>query len=346
LEEGRLKSQLVTTKHLNEEAQIFGRHLPALIARRGFKAEKRFTTFFTDNIRNVSTREAYFRASCQFFNWCEAAGLEFSGVESFHVSAYIEQLMRLKSKSTVKQHLAALRMLYDWLVVGQIVAVNPVHAVRGPKQVVTEGATPILDAEQMKQLLDSIVASSVVGLRDRAIIGVMTATFGRIQATLGMDVTDYFEDGKNWSVKLHEKNGKIIVMPVQHKLEEYLDAYIQAAGGTDSFPYEFSGNGNLTKRQPLFRSTRGRSGRLTANRMSRQDAWRMVKRRAKQAGISGRISNHSFRGTGITNYLENGGSLSEAQRMAGHSDPRTTRLYDRRQQKITRGEVERITILG
>ncbi len=174
----------------------------------------------------------------------------------------------------------------------------------------------------------------------------MTATFGRIEATLGMNVTDYFDEGKNWSIKLHEKNGKTIIMPVQHKLEEYLDAYIFAAGGAEEFPFELGKSGRPTKRQPLFRCSRGRSGVLNGNRMSRQDAWRMIKRRAKQAGISDRIGNHSFRGTGITNYLENGGSLTEAQRMAGHSDPRTTRLYDRRDQKITRGEVEKITILG
>ncbi len=138
----------------------------------------------------------------------------------------------------------------------------------------------------------------------RALISVMTATFGRIEATLGMHVTDYFADGKNWSIRLHEKNGKVLEMPVQHRLEEYLDAYISAAGGPKNFPFEKNEAGRRTKRQPLFRSTRGRSKKLTARRMSRQDAWRMVKRRAKQAGISGRISNHSFRGTGITNYSE------------------------------------------
>ena len=98
-------------------------------------------------------------------------------------------------------------------------------------------------------------------------------------------------------------------------------------------------------------------GRSTATHLAQTPPWwpnfrlfvavpRMVKRRAAKAGITTAIGNHSFRGTGITNYLENGGSLSEAQRMAGHADPRTTRLYDRRDQKITRGEVEKITILG
>lgn len=341
-----LGTHLTVVSETKPQAPIVGKHFPTLVASLGSKAKKRFATFFTDNIRNVNTRQAYFRASFQFFGWCERHGLEFAEVQSFHVSAYIEQLMQEKSKATVKQHLAAIRMLYDWLIIGQVMEHNPAHAVRGPKHVVTEGSTPILDAEQMKQLLGSIDTSSVIGLRDRALIAVMTATFGRIEATLKMNIADYFEDSKNWSIKLHEKNGKTIVMPVQHRLEEYLDAYISAAGGADAFPYELSKSGRVTKRQPLFRSTRGRSGKLTDNRLSRQDAWRMIKRRVKRAGISGRINNHSFRGTGITNYLENGGSLTEAQRMAGHSDPRTTRLYDRRSQKITRGEVERITILG
>ena len=320
--------------------------VPALIVELGSKAKKRFTAFFTDNIRNRNTREAYFRAAFQFFDWCDEHRLSVETVESFHVAAYIEKLGQEKSKPTVKQHLAAIRMLYDWLVVGQIVPSNPAHSVRGPKHVVSQGLTPILDADQMKQLLDSIDVTNVVGLRDRALIGVMTATFGRIEATLGMNVADYFPEGKHWSIRLNEKNSKVVTMPVQHRLEKYLDAYIEAVGGPEAFPFETSPAGKTTKNQPLFLSSRGRSKILTGRRMTRQDAWRMVKRRANAAGIITTIGNHSFRGTGITNYLENGGSLSEAQRMAGHADPRTTRLYDRRDQKITRGEVERITILG
>lgn len=320
--------------------------VPNLVADLGAKAKKRFTAFFTDNIRNRNTREAYFRAAFQFFRWCDEHQLRVETVESYHVSAYVEELGQEKSKPTVKQHLAAIRMLYDWLVVGQIVPSNPAHAVRGPKHVVTQGLTPILDADQMKQLLDSIDVTNIVGLRDRALIGVMTATFGRIEATLGMNVADYFPEGKHWSIRLNEKNSKVVTMPVQHKLENYLDAYIEAVGGPEAFPFETSPAGKTTKNRPLFLTSRGRSKTLTGKRMNRQDAWQMVKRRAKKAGIITTIGNHSFRGTGITNYLENGGSLSEAQRMAGHADPRTTRLYDRRDQKITRGEVERITILG
>jgi site-specific recombinase XerD len=201
-------------------------------------------------------------------------------------------------------------------------------------------------AEEINERMKKYIASEMPKIRDRALIGVMTATFGRVEATLGMNVADYFPEGKHWSIRLNEKNSKVITMPVQHKLEKYLDEYIEAMGGPDAFPLETSPAGKTSKNRPLFLSSRGRSKTLGGRRMTRQDAWRMVKRRAKAAGIITTIGNHSFRGTGITNYLENGGSLSEAQRMAGHADPRTTRLYDRRDQKITRGEVERITILG
>jgi site-specific recombinase XerD len=167
-----------------------------------------------------------------------------------------------------------------------------------------------------------------------------------------MNVTDYYPEGKHWKVRLSEKNDKVITMPVQHKLEKYLDEYIAAVGGIDAFPFETITDDRdptktrKTKKKPLFLTTRGRSAVLTDRRMTRIDAWKMVKRRAKKAGVNIAISNHSFRGAGITNYLENGGDLLEAQRMAGHADPRTTRLYDRRQQEITRGEVEKITLLG
>ena len=180
-----------------------------LIGELGSKAKKRFTSYFTDELRNPNTREAYFRAAFQFFLWCEERHLTLPSIESMHVSAYIEMLLKEKSKPTVKQHLAAIRKLFDWLVVGQIVPINPAHAVRGPKHVVLQGLTPILDADEMKVLLDAIDTSHVVGLRDRALISLMTATFGRAEASVDMNITDYFPEGKHWSVRLQEKNADL-----------------------------------------------------------------------------------------------------------------------------------------
>jgi site-specific recombinase XerC len=151
-------------------------------------------------------------------------------IEPLHVAAYIEALGKDFEKPTVKQHLAAIRMLFDWLVTGQIVATNPAHSVRGPKHVVKTGKTTVLDVGQARKLLDSIDTSTVVGLRDRALISVMTFAFARIGAVVAMRVEDYYPKGKRWWVRLHEKGGKRHEMPAHHNLEAYLDAYIEAAG--------------------------------------------------------------------------------------------------------------------
>lgn len=311
---------------------VVGVPVPRVVEDVGAAGAVRFATFFTDNIRNPNTRVAYHRAVCLFLDWCGERGLGLSSIESFHVSAYVESLMSCRSKSTVKQSLAAIRMLFDWLVIGQIVPRNPAHAVRGPKLVVTRGSTPVLDESEARRLLTSIDTSHVVGLRDRALIGLMIYSFARVGAAISMNVRDYFPVGKRWSIRLHEKGGKRLDAPAHHKLEEFLDAYIEVAGIGDE------------KHGPLFRTTRGRTRLLTHNRLSRSDAWAMVRRRANDAGIRCEIGNHTFRATGITNYMKNGGTLKEAQKMARHSDPRTTQLYDRSNDDVSLGEIERISI--
>jgi integrase/recombinase XerD len=253
-------------------------------------------------------------------------------IEPLHVAAYIENLQHAMSKPTVKQHLAAIRMLFDWLVTGQVAATNPAHSVRRPKHVVRTGKTTVLDAEQARALLDSIDTSTVVGLRDRALISVMTFAFARIGAVVDMRVEDYFPKGKRWWVRLHEKGGKRHEMPAHHNLEAYLDSYIEAAGIRDA------------GKAPLFRSAAGRIGTLTEKPMNRVDAWRMVQRRAGDLRTQVKIGCHTFRATGITAYLDAGGTLENAQAMAAHESPRTTKLYDRTGDEITLDEVERISI--
>ena len=214
----------------------------------------------------------------------------------------------------------------------KLVATNPAHAVRGPKHVVKTGKTTVLDAEQKRKLLDSIDTSTVVGLRDLALISVMTFAFARIGAVVAMRVEDYYPKGKRWWVRLHEKGGKRHEMPAHHTLEAYLDAYIEAAGIRDG------------GKAPLFRSAAGRSGALTEKPMNRIDAWRMIQRRSADLGMRVTIGCHTFRGTGITAYLEAGGTLENAQAMAAHESPRTTKLYDRTSDAITLDEVEQISI--
>src|SRR5881396_872519 len=171
--------------------------LPAPIARAGEKAAWRFIEFFTANIRNKNTRAAYVEAVRQFFSWCEDHRLhDLDQIRPVVVAGYIEQ--HPGSPPTVKQHLAAIRMLFDWLVIGQIVPVNPAGSVRGPKHVVKRGKTPVLKADEARTLLDSIDISTIVGLRDRALVGVMCYTFARVSAVVTMHMEDYYQNGKRW----------------------------------------------------------------------------------------------------------------------------------------------------
>jgi len=309
-----------------------GPAIPAVIADEGPAAAERFFTFFTDTIRNKNTREAYYRNARRFFDWCRARGLALKDVRSYHVSAYVEELARTHAAPSVKQHLATIRMLFDWLITGQVVALNPAHAVRGPKYVVKKGKTPVLSEDEARSLLASIDASDIIGLRDRALIAVCLYSFARIEAALGMSVGDYFPQGKRWWFRLHEKGGKHHDMPAHHKAEEYVDAYIEAAGLEDR------------KNEPLFRSAVGKTKTLSDRRMTRHAALKMIQRRAKKAGILTAVCCHSFRATGITNYLEHGGTLEKAQQMAAHESPKTTKLYDRTADAITLDEVEKIAI--
>jgi site-specific recombinase XerD len=303
--------------------------VPAIIAHAGKKARKRFLEFFTATIRNENTRLAYARAVGQFFAWCQEYGLALIDIEPIHVAAYIER--HPGSPPTVKQHLAAVRMLFDWLVTGQVLAMNPAASVRGPKHVVKRGKTPVLDADQARRLLDSIDTAKLSGLRDRALIAVMVYSFARVSASVGLKVEDYYQDGKRWWFRFREKGGKQHQVPAHQSAEAYLDAYLFAARiGED-------------KKTPLFQSV-NRDGLLTGRQMTRNDAFRMVKRRAKAAGIPDTTCNHTFRATGITAYLDNGGTIENAQAIAAHESPRTTKLYDRTGDEITLDEIERIVI--
>jgi len=307
--------------------------VPAAIAAAGDNVVRRFLEFFAAQIRNRNTRMAYYRAVCTFFAWLDRHDIrDLADIEPLHVAAYIEALQATAAKPTVKQHLAAIRMLFNWLITGGLLVINPAQAVRGPKHVVRRGKTPVLTEDQARHLIESIDTSTLVGLRDRALIAVMTYAFARIGAVVAMRVEDYYPEGKRWWVRLHEKGGKRHEMPAHHKLEAYLDAYARAAGIADD------------GRGPLFRSAIGRSGVLTATPMNRVDAYRMIRRRTAEAGLKGKLGCHVFRATGITAYLEAGGSLENAQAMAAHESPRTTKLYDRTGDEITLDEVERIRI--
>jgi site-specific recombinase XerD len=307
--------------------------VPALIAAADDRAQTRFWEFFVNNIRNSHTRRAYGRAIGEFLAWCEQRGLSsITDIEPLHICAYVETLTRSHSAPTAKQHLAAIRMLFDWLVTGQIVPTNPAASVRGPKHVVKVGKTPVLDPQEARVLLDSIDVMTPVGLRDRALIGLMVYSFARVGAALAMKVEDVYVQNCHLWVRLHEKGGKRHEMPCHHNLEVYLHAYIDGCGLADK------------PKTHLFRTIRRGTGELTLTALPQANAYAMVRRRALAAGIATKIGNHSFRATGITAYLKNGGTLEKAASMANHASTRTTQLYDRRRDEMSLDEVERVVI--
>ena len=353
----------------------FAAALPALVSAAGAHAERRFVGFFAAQLRNAHTRAAYARATTRFLDWCPGSALSrpstsrpglscararpprppssrssprcgasstgcagagapgLGAIEAVHVAAWVELRTCEASAPTVKQELAALRRLFDWLVIGQVLPANPATAVRGPAHSVSVGKTPVLSAEQARHLMRSLPDTTLAGLRDRALIATMLYTFARVSAALAVDVRDVYREHHRLHLRLREKGGKAHRMPCHHTLEAWLTAYMTAAGLGEE------------PGAPLFQSLAPGNRSLSGRRLSRTPAWSMVRRRAREAGIDTPVTNHTFRGTGITAYLEHpDAKLEEAQQMAGHSDPKTTRLYDRRRQAVTLDAVERIRI--
>ena len=207
---------------------------------------------------------------------------------------------------------------------------NPATSVQRPRHVVRVGRTPVLSDDQARTLLDSISIDKVAGLRDRALIATMLYTFGRVGAVIAMDVEDYRLSNHQRTFLLHEKGGKEHHVPAHHRLVEYLGEYMDATGLWHS------------PKSPLFQAVDITKSRLKGTRMNRQIVFQMVRRRARRAGLPPSINCHSFRATGITNYLSNGGSLEDARAIAAHESSQTTRLYDRTGDSITLDEIERI----
>ena len=307
--------------------------LPTLITAAGDRASLRFLEFFAATIRNPHTRRAYGRAVADFLTWCNDHGVaSITAVQPLHVATWIEMQTRELSAPTVKLRLAAIRHLFDWLVTGQVITVNPAASVRGPAHSSRIGKTPVLEPAEARALLDAIDIATPAGLRDRALIALMVYSFARIGAALGMKVEDVFTQNRRLWVRLREKGGKAHAMPCHHNLETYLTAYLDQAGIGDD------------PKGPLFRTIGRGTGQLTRTVLPARNAYAMIGRRAAGAGIDTKLGNHSFRATGITAYLKNGGTLEKAAVMANHASTRTTQLYDRRSDAVSLDEVERIGI--
>lgn len=309
-----------------------GAALPAIVRRGGRAAVFAAEEFFYGSIRNEHTRAAYRRAINQFLAWCEIRGLELARIAPRDVGQYFDGLKHL-SIATRKQHLAAMRHFFDALVTRHAVILNPALSVRGERYEVIEGKTPEISVANARDLLKSIKTSNLLGLRDRAILAILAYTSSRAGAVSKLRCGDFYDAGDQWMLRFQEKNGKSREIPVRHDLREIIAGYIDRAG--------LSG---APKDAPLFRAAIRKTGRLSERPIHVNDICRMMKRRLAAASLPARLSPHSFRVAVITDLLEQGVPLEDVQRLAGHADPRTTRLYDRRQKKVTRNIVERISI--
>lgn len=304
--------------------------LPAVVAAAGEVAQRRYLDFFLVTIRNANTRAAYGSAVGAFFAWCERRGLTLAGVTPVAVSAYVEQ--HRGSPLTVKQHLAAIRCLFDHLTTGGVVPFNPASPVKGPRHKQVKGKTPVLSADEAAAVLASCNPTTIVGLRDRALFSVMLYSFARVSAVLATRVEDYYKkSGRGW-LRLHEKGGRFHEVPLHHLADEALTTYLTAAAITD-------------KKAPIFQATDPMTGRVADRVMSRASALERVKHAATVTELGDKISNHSFRATGITLYRKAGGTLDRAQQLAGHANAETTRLYDRSDDEVSASEVERICLV-
>ena len=308
--------------------------LSEILRRAGKAAVFGAEEFFYGRIRNELTRAAYLIAVRRFLQWAEDRGLELVRIAPRDVGQYLDWLRKNNtSVATRKQHLAAIRHFFDGLAVRHAVVFNPALSVRGERYQVVEGKTPEITVKDARTLLTSMDTSTLVGLRDRAIIAILIYTASRAGAVATLKRSSFYHAGEQWMLHFEEKGGKSREIPVRHDLEQMLFEYIDAAG----IP-------NAPRDTPLFRTAYRKTGRLTEHGMYVVDVCRMVKRRLRDAGLPTLLSPHSFRVTTITDLLEQRVPLEDVQRLAGHADPRTTRLYDRRQKKITRNIVERISI--
>lgn len=305
--------------------------LPVLVERAGGAARFAWDEFFFAEHHNPHTQKAYMAAVRRFLAWCEGQGVELPAITPGQVGQYLVSLGGSAAKRNL--HLAALRGFFDRLVNRHVVILNPAASVRGVKEQVIEGKTPEITIDQARTLLASVDTGHVVGLRDRAILATLAYTACRAGAVAKLRQGDFQHDGTQSVLRFQEKGGKSREIPVRHDLEGYIRAYLDAAGLVGE-----------AKERPLFRSTLRRTKQLTDRSLTTKAICELVKRRLKDAGLPLRLSPHSFRVTAITDLLTQGVPLEDVQYLAGHAEPRTTGLYDRRQKRVTRNIVERISI--
>lgn len=309
---------------------------PAILTKSGPAAEFAWDEFLYAAVRNPHTRRSYERASRRFLEWAEALGRPLHQIAPADVGRYLDDLPG--SVASKKVYLAAIRHLFDRLVQRHAVPLNPAASVRGDRHSVVEGRTPEITVAQARQLLASIDDHRLVGLRDKAAISVLIYTAARVGAVARLQLDDFYDVGEQNCLRFLEKGSKTREIPVRHDLQGLLTRL------KDALQASFPPDSTMALGSPLFPTAIRRTGNLSDRPMSPEDLSRMVRRRLADAGLPPRLTAHSFRVATITDLLSQGVPLEDVQNLAGHADPRTTRLYDRRNRRVTRNIVERISI--
>ena len=291
-------------------------------------AARHIFDYFAARIRNRNTRAAYLVALRAFSTWCTASGTTFARISPGAVSGYLRSMPGGAAKR--RQHLAAIRALGDWLVVNGVLERNPAAPVRLERRTALVGLTPVLSAGELRIFLDAIDLDTVAGLRDHAFVSVMLYAFARVGAVVALRPCDYRGEPGDRHVRLYEKRGLILDVPVHDCAEESLDRWLE-------------GPGPQSPADPLFQGVNP-AGVLNGRSWTRRLAHQMVKRRAAAAGLPAGTTCHSFRAGGITAYLNAGGTLDHARRIAGHASTATTKLYDRTSDRVSAAEIRRIKV--
>lgn len=304
--------------------------IPASVLQAGPAATFAWDEYFSGMIRNRHTKASYLRAVTRFLKWIEPDACPLERVTPGMIGRYMDELPL--SATSRKVHLAAIRSFFDVLTVRHVVVMNPAHSVRGERISITEGVTPEISLPQVRALLASIDTSTLLGKRDKAIIACLLFTAARAGAVASLTRGSFQHDGTQYRLRFLEKGGKRRDIPVRSDLEIWLLDYLAAAGLSEAAPTS-----------PLFRSASGKSGRLTGKPITGVDVCRLVKRRLAEAGLPTHLSPHSFRVAAASDLLRQSVPLEDVQFLLGHSDSRTTQLYDRRQRSVTRNIVERIS---
>jgi integrase/recombinase XerD len=294
------------------------------------KTAETFLEVLGARLRNPNTRGAYRVAWRSFLAFCSARGLELESVKAYHVGAWLDQ--HPGSRSTQRQHLAAVRLLFDSLMMRGVVEYNPAPRAKPPRLVRESSHTPVFEEAEIVAFLDLISSESLKDVRDKAIFSVLFYSWCRVSALINLTVADYYERGGTRWLRFQEKRGKEHDVPVHSKAKEAVDLWLERSCLVSN------------PSAPLFPSFGKNRETIESRRLDRRSVLKLVEKRARRSGILKRVCCHSFRATGVTEYMNSGGTIEIAQRIAGHTSPATTRIYDRSGDRLTLEEIERVQI--